>query len=290
MPEDQTATLRDVTVDPTPNPAPAATTQEPTPAPTPAVSDTDAAEIGRIMLESGFGKDRINEVLQAPGALQSIRYLIQNDPKEFLSLVERSDSRAGENLLETLADEYVKRYAPKGDAAGGKKAAADPNSGLMAEIEALKGRVSSYETKEQQRENNAALAQVRARYDARVEDLFNQEGVKKLGLTKSEARAMRADLDKTLAADPNIVQRTSLGNFVDVPRTFQRILEDWGNDRKEAAEAAKRGREGVGKNSFPDFSNGAQPFMVDVPADAADSWEGTESALAKAMERMTGGR
>ena len=289
MPED--ATLRDVTVDPTPNPAPAATTQEPAPTPAAAapVPDADAAELGQILLDSGFTKDRINELLQAPGALNSLRYLVQNDPQEFLSLIERTDPRAGENFLEKMADTYVNRYGKKDSPAeGGKKGAADPNSGLMAELEFLKGKVNQFETEKQQEKNAAAFAQAQARYNGRVDDLFNSEGVKSLGLTKSELRAMRADLDKQLGADQNVVQRVTNGNFSDVPRTFKTILEDWSGDRKAAAEAAKGAREGVKNRAFAELSNGAQPFTVDIPATAADSWDNTEDAFAKALERAGG--
>jgi hypothetical protein len=296
------ATLRDVTVEPTPNPAPAATTPEPAPAAAataPAVNDTEAAELGRILLESGYTKDRVNELMQAPQALNSLRYLVANDPEQFVRLLETSDPKAAEALLEKTADIYVKRAEDRGlisrgdgSAAGGRKAAADPNPGLTAELEALKSKVNQFETEKQQERNAAALAQAQARYNGRVDDLFNSEGVKALGLTKSELRAMRADLDKQLGADQNIVQRVTNGNFVDVPHTFKRILEDWGSDRKAAAEAAKGARKGVEGKAFAEFSSGAQPFMVDVPAAAADSWEGTESALASAMERMvqSGGR
>lgn len=94
---------------------------------------------------------------------------------------------------------------------------------------------------------------------------------------------MRALLDKELAADPIVVQRVTSGNFVDVPRKAQAVLEAWASDRKATAAEAKAARERTESKSFGEFANGANPFMVDIPANAADSWDNTEEAFAKAL-------
>ena len=247
--------------------------------------DPEAVEIGRILRESGVTKDQINDLLTAPKALESLRAALQGNPEEFFNMLQRTDAKTEENLLQAAADRFVKRY-DTGQKPDGK-GKPDANSDLMREVAALREEVSSFKQKETQRERNAALAATFQRYNARVDDMFGHETVKALGLTKSEQRAMRAQLDAELAKDPSVVQRASNGNFVDVPSTFKTIVESWANDKKEAAESAKKQADRVSKNGFSEFSPGANPFMnVDIPAGTSDSWDSTESGFAQALERL----
>lgn len=294
MPEPD-ATLRDVTVDPNPSTATAAAAA---PAKEPAdkpevkepelkVTDNEAVEIGRLMLESGYTRDKVNQVLEAPQALNSLRYLINNNPTEFLNLLERTDPTTGERFLETMADTYVKRYAPKGDSTqsnGASKGNDSPE--LMSQIAALREQVQGFQTAQQQRDNAAAMAQIKSRYDARVDDLFSQLP-KDLSLNKAEVKALRAQLNEELGADPNVVQRVSNGNFVDVPSKFKSVIEGWSMERKAAAEATTKSRERTTSNAFADFSAGPQALSVDVPTGAFDSWEATEEAFGAALEKAS---
>jgi hypothetical protein len=276
------ATLKDVTA--SPNPPVAADTpepvkQEPVVA---AAPDAEAAEIGRILLESGYTKDQLNDIMQAPTALASLRHLITDNPQELINLLDRTSPDASKKLLDTAADVYVKRYGkddPKGSDTKGKEA----NSELMAEVESLRSELTSFRTQREQEQARMAMAQVKSRYDARVEDLFNQLP-KDTGLTKAETKALRARVDAELAADPTIVQRVSTGNFVDVPHKFKAVIDEWSSDRKAAAQAADDRRKGIVSSASPEFSNGPNPFMP-ANLDFAGSWDDTEAAFAKALER-----
>jgi hypothetical protein len=249
--------VKDVTV-PEPNPA---LTTAPEPAGTPV--DADAAEIGRIILESGFSKEQINQLLEAPGALQAMKYQIESDPVEFLRTLSRSNPQLAQKFQESLVDDYVAKYAPKDTPpkAGGRAPAQD--SALMDEVADLREKLNSVTTEREREKHLAAMAQVKARYDARVDDLFNQlpQG---LNLTKAESKALRAQLQAELSEDPQAVQRVSNGNFVDVPRKFQSLVEGWAKERKDAADAEKAKRERASKLASPEFTNGAVP--VDLSA------------------------
>src|SRR5882762_11692235 len=109
------ANLRDITASPNPvipsqEPAKAVGTPV-APATTITVADTDAAELGKTLLDMGVTKDQINGILEAPQALQAIRYMVENDPQEFIRSLERTNPGAGENFLDKLAKLYVDRYA-----------------------------------------------------------------------------------------------------------------------------------------------------------------------------------
>lgn len=295
MPEPASATLKDVT---TPNPSVAADTKEPAQAVDAAaaaaaaaskVADAEAIEIGRVLLESGYTKSQVSDLLQTPQALQTMRYLIENNPNEFLQLLERSNPTTGEKFLESMADTYIKRYHDKGAAPGtgdGKDAAAKPGAELMAEVEALREKIGSFETREQQRNAAAATAQVKARYEARVDDLFKAlpTGVE---LNKADAKALRAQLNQELAEDPSMVQRISNGNFVDVPRRFQSIIENWASEKKSAATADATKRKRSEDGSFSEILGGPNPLVQDIPADVFNSWDSTEEAFGKALERAS---
>jgi hypothetical protein len=151
---DNDATLRDATiqgdhgapagvpVSENPNestPAETAGAQPATAVPHATVHDTadkDAAELGRLLIESGYGRDKINELLAAPNALKSIEYQVRNNPQEFLSMLERTDPDAARNFHEKMADMYVERYQVRDrQPQNGKSGAAD--SELMAELQAF---------------------------------------------------------------------------------------------------------------------------------------------------------
>lgn len=275
------ATLRDVTVEP--NPTPAAAAPEPVAAPAvaaPSAEDKEALELGRVLLGSGVTQSTVNELLAAPQALQTMRYLVQNNPQEFLNLIERTDPTTGEKFLENMADTYVKRYAPKDGArpAGKSEASAE----IMSEVAALREELGQMRTAEQAKQQQIALSQVKARYDGRVDELFNALP-KEVSLTKAETRALKAQLSQELSEDSQAVQRVSNGNFVDVPNKFKSIIEGWSTDRKSAAQAAKDAREGRLNAANPEVLGGPQQFQID-PKDA-DSWDATEAGFAKALDQ-----
>jgi hypothetical protein len=278
------ATLKDVTV--SPNPADAAEPKEATkPAEEKPVAvidpaEAEAVEIGKILLNSGYSKAQINDLLNAPQALNTIRALIDNDPKQFIKQYALSNPDGASKFRDAIAEEYVELYGDKGakKADSGKPA----DSQLMSEVADLRNKVTSFETREQQRQAAANMASTQQRYNARVDDFFGQDGVKALGLTKSEQAGMRALLDKELASDPTAVQRISNGNFVDVAPKFKHIIEGWAADRKSAAEAEKKQRDNVQAGANFTFPGG--PADIAVPQAASESWEATEEALAKALQ------
>lgn len=245
-----------------------------------AAAEKEAAEIGKILLESGVTKDQVSDLLQAPSALNTLRYMIQNDPEQFLRELEKADPVAGDNFQQKIADLYVKRYGTREETATAKD---DVNSKLLAEIAELKEKTTRLETAQQQRDAAIAVAAAKDRYNNRVKELFELEAVKNLGLTKSETKAMKSRLDAELASDPNMVKRISNGNFVDVPRTFQTIVSEWAGDKKSAADEATKARERTSNQSFAEFMPGADMFTANIPKETFDSWDTTEDAFAKAL-------
>jgi hypothetical protein len=281
---DETANLKDTVVTdpatPAADPKPAA--DPPAPRILEAVSP-EAIEMGRILSESGVTKDQINELLQAPGALAAIRSAIQGNPDEFFNMLQRTDPSAEERLLNAGADRYVKRYGSEAKPSGNGKP--DANSDLMREVEALREQTTKLMTEQQRRDQAAADAVNWQRYNARVDDLINLKEVKDLGLTKSELKSIRTDLNTEISKDPNALKRAMTGNFVDVPVAFKSIIDAWASDRKEAAKAAEDQRKGISSRAFPEFAPGANPFMnIEVPATVSDSWDSTEAGFAKALE------
>lgn len=285
---DEVATLHDTVVSSTePEKQQAVETADTSAVKTAVTADPDAAEIGRILLESGVTKDQLNDILEAPKALAALKHSIQNDPAEFLKMLERTDPTTGERFLESMADTYVNRYSDKGKAAG-KSTDDAKNNDLMREIEALRETTSRLQTEQQRRDQAVALATAQQRYESRVDDLLSQKEIKDLNLTKSETKALRARLNSELSSDQNAVRRVSSGNFVDVPQKFKGIIEEWASDRKAQTEAEEAKRKGVQKGGFNEFAAGPNPFMNwDVPAEVSASWDATEDGFAKALERVS---
>lgn len=280
MPDD--AVLKDITVSSNPPQAKVAepAKQEPV---APVVTDKEASEIGKILMDSGYTKEQLNDLLQAPQALQSLRYLIENNPQELVATLERNNPEVAKRFLEQTSDAWLQRNKQFIPIEPGKGANKEAPSELMSEVESLRSELDQVKTREAQRQQASTLAQVQSRYNARVEDLFGQLP-KDLGLTKTEQTALRALLDKQLADDPIAVQRVSQGNFIDVPRKFQSILDGWSGDRKAAVKAEQDAREAAKRGAHVEFTPGANPFLIDVPQSATESWDATEDAFAKALE------
>lgn len=261
----------------------------------PAKSDTvpvdtankDAAELGQLLLDSGFGKDQINDVLQAPQALAAIRYMVENDPQEFIRSLERTNPGAGENFLDKLSKLYVDRYAkPDSEGKDGKGADA-PNAELSAKIAELSEQLNGMRSESQQRAAQAAQAQIQARFNARVDDLFGQLPSDKFPLSSYEKELIRGKLQNDIAADQNAVKRVYNGNFVDVPRQFKTIVEGLANDRKAAADAQKAARERSTSVAFPEIQGGPIELpkdfydVSDVPVDKLWDADSFVTALSK---------
>jgi hypothetical protein len=245
-------------------------------------ANPDAAEIGQILLNSGYSKEQLNDLLQAPKTLEAIQYQLRNNPVEFFQTIERNDPKTGEKVIEDLADLYVKRYGKKegADDKGGDK----QDAGLAAQITSLQERLTRQENERVAERNAAALAATRQRYQGRIDDLFGLKEVKELGLTKAESKAMRASLDVELGRDQGATGRILNGNFVDVPRVFKGIIDEWAADRKATAEAVTKARNGVVEGGFNEFTTGAE-LVSKLPTGTFDSWDATEEAFAKVLER-----
>ena len=101
---------------------------------------------------------------------------------------------------------------------------------------------------------------------------------------------MRAMLDIDLASDSSAVQRVSNGNFFDVPRRFQSILNNWSQDRKAATDAAAKARERSSSGAFSPVADGPNPFSLEnVPSSTFDSWDSTADGLAAAFKKLAAG-
>lgn len=283
------ATLKDVTV--TPSPGETATPQEEAKSAPPETlkveladpSAAEAAEIGRILLDSGFSRAQLNDLMQAPQMLRSMRSLLDTDPKAFVKEYAKANPDGAGKLRDAVAEEYVELFGDKG---GGDKKAdskAAPDSGLMQEVAALRSEVQGYRSATEQANARAAMASTQARYNARIDEMFGQDGVKKLSLTRTEQSAMRALLDKELAGDQTIVQRVSNGNFVDVAPAMKRIFDGWAADKKASSDAERQAREGVQGNA--NFTFPGAPSPIDMPKGFDESWDATEEALARALEK-----
>lgn len=278
------ATLRDVTAPPNPQdaakPAEVAKPAEEKPVEVKDPNEADALEIGKILLGSGYNKAQINALLEAPNALQSIRAMLDTDPKQFVKNYAAANPNGASKLRDAIVEEYVELFADKG---GDKKADGKPqDSELMQQVRTLTEEVTGLKTQEQRRQQAVALAATESRYKARVDDFFAQDGIKNLGMTKTEQKAVRALLDKELATDPSAVQRVSNGNFVDVAPAFKRIIEDWASDKKSAVEAEKKQRDNVQSGASFTFPGG--PMNIEVPAAMSESWDATEEGFAKALQ------
>lgn len=193
-------------------------------------------------------------------------------------MLDRTDPKAADAFLEKAADTYVERYAERESKSDKKSDDSSPE--LMREVRALREKTTRLESEQARRDQVAALAATSQRYEARVDDLFGQIP-KETPLTKGEQRALRALLNTELSKDQSVVQRVSNGNFVDVPRTFKAVIDDYFADKKAAAEAAKSQRERSTSQAFPDFPSG--PNLMIPPQGADESWDATEDAFAKAL-------
>lgn len=276
------SSLTDVTASNQPNEAPKSA--EPAQPAQPNPVDKDAAEVGRIILDSGYSKEQLNDLLQAPGALNQLRYMVENDPKAFQQMLERASPELGARFLDQMTNLYLERYGNE----SGNETPADGKPAVGSEVQdqlrLLQERIDQSEQKERQREQAAHLATVESRYNARVDDLFKMVP-KELTLTKSQEKALRSELQAELNSDPSARQRVLNGNFVDVPLKFQSLVTDWVNDQKAQQTALEDQRKQIQSGAGNNFLSG--PAQALMPTDtSADSWDNTERDLAAAFKKL----
>ena len=250
--------------------------------------DPAILELGTILANAGVTKENVNDIIAAPQALNALRYAIQNDPEEFLKMIERSDPKSGENLLEKMSDVYLKRNEGKLKlpVEGDKGKAAVPDE-LMQKIAKLEEETTSLRNEKQREQAAMAQAATQQRYKARLDDVFNIDQIKKMELTPSEIKNMKARVGEVMAADPSIVQRASAGNFVDLPGAFKTVLEELVADKKAATEAQTKARERSKLGAFADFLSGPNAQLMDIPQNTFDTWDATEDGFAKALEALS---
>lgn len=251
-----------------------------------ATVDKDALEIGELIKAAGFSKTDVNMLTESAVGLASIRNLIENNPLEFQNSLEKANPAAARKFEDAIAQRYVEKYATDDKEGKDDK---DKDNPLAAELKLLKQKMQDSEGREATREQAAALAQVKARYDARIDDLFGQLPAD-LALTKSEKASLRAYLNTELAADPDALARAAKGNFVDVPKKFAEIIKGWTDDRKAATEAEATKRKDAERRAQFSWPNGAEAMISEsdlqsvIEKDGAD-WDGTVNALANALNK-----
>ncbi len=274
------SSLTDVTASNQPNEAP----KSAEPAQPVVSSNPEAAEIGQIILNSGYSKEQLNDLLQAPGALNQLRYMVENDPKAFQQMLERASPDLGARFLDQMTNLYLERYGQ--DAVTEKDADGKPAIGaeVQEQLRTLQERINQSEEKERQREQSAYLATIESRYNSRVDDLFKQIP-KELNLTKSQEKSLRRSLQAELNDDPQARQRVLSGNFVDVPLKFQSLVTDWVNDQKAQHESLEAERKKVQSGASANFLSG--PVQALMPKEtSSDSWDNTEHDLAEAFKKL----
>jgi len=197
----------------------------------------------------------ISESKRAAGKVRESQELLTASELRFRSLFEHAAVGP--------FDLYVYKAGTLAKSSDGKTGA---NDELQAQIRDLSEKVNGFQTAAQQSAAASAQAQVMARFNARVDDLFGQLPADKVPLTSYEKRIITGALKDELTSDQNVVKRIYNGNFVDVPRQFKTIVEGLVKDRVAAADTAKAARERSSNRAQPDF--GAGP--VDLPKDFYD--------------------
>jgi hypothetical protein len=292
MPDQDPATLRDSMVtDPPAEPKPEVKSDSEIKVPElDGGNSPEALEMAKILAGSGVSPDQLNDLLTAPKILESLRYQWQEDPKAFVQMLERTDPKVGEHFVKEVSDLFLDRNKHLIDSDQSKPNGKDDKSDsseLARQVQQLQEQTSRLQAQEQQRNQAASLAAVRQRYEARVDDALGQ--AKEMNLSPSEVKNLRARLWTEINSDSSAAQRANAGNFVDIPRVLQGLLQEKVADRKAAVATAEGDRKRVQSNSFWDFPSGPDGIVGDLNKIIADdndpNWGGTIEGFAKALER-----
>src|SRR6516225_2560860 len=138
MPDD-VATLRDATAAGTEasneSSTTTATTTTQSSTTEPDSAETEALELGKFLIESGFTPQQAKELPEAARALQAMSSIIETNPVEFLAMLERTNPEAARNFHWKMAETFADRYEQKGQTeskGNGEAKTADPE--LWAEV------------------------------------------------------------------------------------------------------------------------------------------------------------
>lgn len=247
----------------------------------------EVIELARKLAEDGMTQDAYQGLIQGRDALNTMGYLLKENPKEFFSVIERQDPETAKKALEEFSQIYLDRNLTKDDQAkleaGQPLGEADP---MKKQLEDLQTEIKSIRDNEQRREQSAAMASIQKRYEARMDDLFGQLPD---NMPKHHKTALRALLDRSLGGDEQAASRIRQGNFVDVPKHFKNVLDGWAAETKAANDAEIQKREDIRKRAQIAFTPGAEAVGGPPPESLAEkNWDDFGDELGRILGQAVG--
>jgi hypothetical protein len=249
----------------------------------PQVSQEDAAEIASILVGAGYKKENINSLLTQANGFQRANYLLENNPQEFMRVLQRSAPKVYEKLLESATDDYLERHkdeleADDGAAKGSNKGrGASSNDPDVAELKQAVGEIKKF--LEGQRVS-AQYQDLKRDYDSKVNMLLDK--LPKEDFSTRDRKAIKALLHNSLAEDAQAQQRIAGRNFTDLPRHLQSVLDDWTADTTSQSDAEKQRREEVAASADKEPVAGADGAggKKSAASESGDIWEDAVQAVA----------
>lgn len=253
-----------------------------------AVTDPSAAEQLRQLADLGITPQNAQEWTEKGQTLESLAYMLANNPKEFFASIERINPQGHKKLLDTAADIYLDRLPPeqRTGSTASSTAQTGADSELAREVKRLTQQVETITAQRRQEEGARQYNATKAAYQTKVNEIMGTEVVKKMGLDATEEEYVRLAVDKSIGADQASLNRINKGVLVDVATHVTRALNKVGANRTAKNTTATTAREAVGKNgSIGDEVSAGATAVNGVVSQPEDSWEGTEQAFARDLDK-----
>lgn len=235
--------------------------------------------------EMGITPGNASEFLQAKTALQNLGTLLEQDPKQFMRVIQQANPQLAGKALKEFSDLWYEQYLRDNPDAATTSASSAGKSTPMADprIDALASEVERLKSERQQEVSARHQAENLVQYEKAFDEL-----VAKLpeGVPDDKREYIRLKAEKALWKDPAAQKRISQGIYIDVPKFFADASRRVTAETKTATEieAAKREKvaDKAGKTITPGVEN---PNGQSANPQSKDIWEVSPQELAAAYKR-----
>lgn len=260
----------------------------------PDLSEDDSKEILETLRSSGVNRENLPNVVTQAQAYNRLLEMLQTNPRQFVQTIEKINPRAAARLLEDVTEEYIDRYDTSDDqddkrGRGNRGRGSNSNGRMPREFNQLVELVNGIKTRLDTQDQQAAYENLRGSFAGKLDQYFNAGDLKELDA--KDKKALKALVKESLAEDPRAYANVQRGNFTDIPRHLQKVLDDWTADHTGGATEESERRETVRKGSQktvqPGASNedGVSRSDTERMPGGDDIWEGAVQELARDLNR-----
>lgn len=254
--------------------------------------DTDESEaISQLLTTAGVtSRANVEALINNNQVFNNFFRTMETDPIAAFDAIRRVNPRLRDRIYEAVAEDYI-RENDTSDDQDDRSRAGNRGRGSRDMVNPEVARLTETVTKLQQRldtqDQQTQYQGLRKAFADRIDAYFNAGDLK--SLPRVDKSSLKALLKESLAEDTDAFQRIQRGNFVDIPKHLQKVLDQFTADKKGDETADRKDRDTVAAGARKEVATGAGVDAItgrDTGArGTGDIWEDAVTELAGDLNR-----